>query len=350
MDHHAKAFDDGTQTKLLIYGSYLRAWLKVFTHTPHYKGEALNFFDFFSGPGKDPDGSKGSPAILLDELAKQRGEIFSAKRDIRIYFNDRRQRKTKMLAEVCQEYNLPWVPTIDSQEFEDSYADQINLIGNGPSLVFLDQCGVKHVNKARFQELARKDKTDILFFFASTHQKRFNEQFDNDLDIPSNTPIQLVHRAVADQYRSWAPDNYYVGDYSIRKGNGNVYGLIFGSGHRLGMLKFLQTIWDEKVGGDANFPMEASKMQGSLFDGFEKTKLELVQDEIQEGILGGTLRTDLDVLTLCLSRGALPSKAAKPIYKEMREAGIIAYERGSAPRISEIVLKEPRNINLRNGG
>ena len=349
MDHHSKTFDDGTQTKLIIYGSYLRAWIKVFTHTRHYEGETLSFFDFFSGPGKDPDGTSGSPAILMDELLQQRGEIFKAKRGIQIYFNDRTKRKTKILTELCQEYNMPWVPTINSKEFAEAYLDQIDLIGTGPSLVFLDQCGVKHVNKARFQQLASKSKTDILFFFASTHQKRFNEQFDNDLDIPTDTPVKMAHRAVADQYRSWAPEGYYVGDYSIRKENGNVYGLIFGSGHRLGMFKFLQTVWNDRLGGDANFHMEASKMQGDLFGGFEKTKLELLQDEIRENILIGVFQTDADVVNHCLSRGILPSKAAKPVFSEMRKSGEIFYQPGNAPRTGEIVLKEIRKINLKNG-
>lgn len=348
-DHHSQPYDDGTHTKLLIYKSYLRAWLQVFIHTKHFEGESLNFFDFFSGPGRDPDGTAGSPVILLEELKNNKSAIRSCARDIHIYFNDKTKKKTRALAAVCQEYNLPWVPTIQSRDFDDAYTDQISRIGIGPSLVFLDQCGVKHVSRLRFQELAAKKKTDIIFFFASTHQKRFSEQFDNDLTMPPGTPIELVHREVAKQYRAWAPEGYYVGDYSIRKRNGNIYGLIFGSGHHLGMFKFLSAVWNDNIGGDANFPMEAGKLQGDLFSGYQKTKIELIADEIENGILERRFTTDLDIVNFCLNRGILPSKVAKSVYSKLKKSGNLHYENGNAPRVSENVFKEPRNLILRNG-
>jgi protein gp37 len=49
-DLHGKPFDEGTKTKLIIYRSYIRAWLQVFLHAEAFRRKPLQFFDFFCGP------------------------------------------------------------------------------------------------------------------------------------------------------------------------------------------------------------------------------------------------------------------------------------------------------------
>lgn len=293
----------------------------------------------------DENEVKGSPLILLDELERQKDNIKSSGRNISIYFNDLNKDKVEKLRKNTSNYDLPWTPKIDQLDFFDSFGKELPNMGSSPSLVFLDQNGVKMVNKSIFQKLASKGSTDILFFFASSYQKRFNELFSNDLDVPKNTPANEVHRCVAKQYRSWAPDGYYVGDYSIKKGT-NIYGLIFGSGHWLGMMKFLQVVWKDEIGGDANFPMEAKLAQGSLFDGYEKTKLEILEEEIKARILSRKFMTDKDVSMYCIENGVLPSKIAKGLYSKLKRKNVISYSRGNGPRTGEDSIKRPRTLNL----
>lgn len=346
-DHHDHPFDDGTQTKLFIYKSYLQAWLQVFIHTSRFSGKPLQFFDFFSGPGQDPQGKPGSPLILMDELELNRDLIRERSREIRVVFNDHDGEKSQTLRELCRERKYSWQPTILTKEFEEAYALNGTEIGQGPSLVFLDQYGVKFVTRKIFTEIAQKPQTDILFFFASSHQRRFNEEFSNELHVPADVPYTHAHRVVADQFRQWAPRGYFVGHFSIKKGS-NVYGLIFGSGHWLGMFRFLQIAWKvDAQTGEANFPIEADLAQGSLFDGYKKTKLELMDEELTQKITAREFATDGQVALHCVTAGILPTKVTPNVYQKLKKEGVLVHTRESQPRSSQLAITEPRNLVFR---
>ena len=345
-DYHNQPFDEGTRTKLFIYKSYVQAWLQVFIHTSSFPGKPLQFFDFFSGPGLDSQGNLGSPLILMDELEKNRDLIRANARDIFVLFNDHDAAKTEILTRLCQERSYSWQPEIQSRNFEDAYPLYRDRIGQGPSLVFLDQFGVKFVTRKIFTEIAQRPQTDLLFFFASSYQRRFGDVFSNDLHVPPETPSTNAHRVVADQYRQWAPGSYFIGHFSIKKGS-NVYGLIFGSSHPLGMFKFLQIAWKvDAQTGEADFPIEAGCAQGDLFDGFQKTKLQLMKDELVQKITSRELTTDGQVVLHCIAAGILPSKVAPVVYKELQEQGVLGHSGDCRPRHSYDAVTEPRDLVL----
>lgn len=345
-DHHDEPFDDGTKVKLFIYKSYLQAWLQVFIHTNRFAGKPLQFFDFFSGPGEDAQGHPGSPVILMKELEANRTLIESKGRQITIFFNDYDEAKAGRLRQLCRERKYHWSPTVVAKDFTEAYAGYAASIGRGPSLVFLDQFGVKFVTQQIFTEIAQKPQTDLLFFFASGHQRRFDGEFSNELHVPMDTPYTLAHRVVADQFRKWAPPGYFVGSFSIKKGS-NIYGLIFGSGHALGMYKFLQTAWsiDPKT-GEANFEIEADYAQGSLFDGFKPTKLELMRDDLVALIRARKLMTDGQVVLHCITGGVLPGRVAPEVYKQLKSEGTLKTSKTSLPRYSDDALSEPRALDF----
>ena len=133
--------------------------------------------------------------------------------------------------------------------------------GRVANLLFLDQNGVKQITKSVFQAIVRLPKTDFIFFVSSAMVNRFRsvQEIRDCLPVTDEDFSRMngtnVHRIVADSYRRWIPDGleYYLGSFSIRKG-ANVYGLVFGSGHPLGIDKFLKVAW--KHGGDANFDID----------------------------------------------------------------------------------------------
>lgn len=343
-DYHDHPFDEGTQTKLFIYKSYLQAWLQVFIHTPAFAGKPLRFFDFFSGPGQDSSGNPGSPRILMEELELNRDLIRAGGRNIFVLFNDHDPAKSERLRQLCQKRGYGWQPTILTKEFEEAYALNEPLIGDGPSLVFMDQYGVKYVTRKIFAEIAQRPQTDLLFFFASSHQRRFDEEFSNELHVPADVPYTHAHRVVAGQFRQWAPKGYFVGHFSIKKGS-NVYGLIFGSGHRLGMFKFLQIAWGvDAQTGEANFPIEAECAQGSLFNGFKKTKLELMEEELTKKITAKELATDCEVALHCITAGILPSRVTRDVYKKLKKQGVLRHTRENQPRSSYDAVTHPRAL------
>ncbi|ACB75580.1 three-Cys-motif partner protein TcmP [Opitutus terrae] len=337
-DHHDKPYDEGTRQKLRIYAAFLRAWIQVFLHTQAFPGP-LRFFDFFAGPGQDINGVSGSPMILMEELARHYDLIGSSNRGIEILFNDFKEKKARALSDLCAARRYPFVPRIESEDFFKSFEGHREEIGCSPSFVLLDQCGVKFVTKEIFQYLTTRPQTDMLFFFASSSQRRFSDQFANDLQIPTDTPYWEVHRRVADCYRAWAPLNYFVGQYSIKKG-GNIYGLVFGSGHWLGMYKFLTT----DSGEEANYEIEAPLRQRDFFIETKLTKLEKLEEELEHLIREHVLLSDGAVALHCVTQGVLPTKVAPTVYKRLRAKGVLGHSREQQPRSSDDAIRNPRPL------
>lgn len=356
--HHEVPFDEGTKTKLFIYEKYLQAWLQVFIHAPAFHGSTLQFFDFFSGPGTDVEGTRGSPLILMDELRVQEEKIKGANNHVRVYFNDIDEEKIKTLEDTCIQMSYPWNPIFSCRDFFQAFDSELGRIGLGPSLVFMDQFGVKHVTESVFRSLASCPLTDILFFIASDHKRRFGDLLSPELNISeeeiANTPRHEIHRLIASRYRRWAPEGYHVGHFSIMKG-GRIYGLVFGCQHWRGMEKFINIAWKlDPECGDANFPIEADRNQGELdlFDSgetFRKKKLEIFKEELTQRILNRTIQTDGEAFLFCLENGISPARGAGEVFSELKQKKLIASSKDNRPRYSSASVNEPRRLELCNG-
>jgi hypothetical protein len=305
-DLHNKAFDEGTKTKLEIYRSYIRTWLQVFLHADAFRRKPLQFFDFFCGPGEDSSGEPGSPLILINELLAERTSIAQRGHAIRIFFNDQDVAKIDNLKRLCSTKLLSWEPRFESLDFADAFTKVKGEIGVGPSLVFIDQSGVKHLTRDIFNLLTRPGATDFIFFTASSAKWRFGELLAREIKLPENVPYTDVHRVLADKYREWAPKGMFIGHFSIKK-KSNIYGLVFGSHHWRGMQKFLEVAWRlDPACGEADYEMEADTVQGQLYfeegkPGFKKRKIEVFRERLVELIESRVLKTDRDVFLHCLT-------------------------------------------------
>jgi three-Cys-motif partner protein len=349
-DLHLKPFDAGTKTKLSIYRGYVRAWLQVFLHTDVFRGKPLQFFDLFSGPGEDSIGKPGSPLILIQELIAQQARIQQRGHKVRIFFNDHDSAKVENLKRLCSERAIPWQPRFESLDFSKAFSQIRSDIGQGPSLVFIDQNGVKHLTKTVFDTLTKAATTDFIFFAASSFKWRFGELLAPEIQFPENTSYFEVHRVLADKYREWAPRNVFIGHFSIMKER-NIYGLVFGSHHWRGMQKFLEIAWKmDSECGEANYEMEPDTVQGEMYfdtgkTGFKKRKIEIFQDKLAALIKSGELATDQAVFLHCIVNGFLP-RVAKDVYAELSANGLLKNNRKDYPRFSDGVMKQPRKIQI----
>jgi three-Cys-motif partner protein len=349
-DLHKQPFDEGTKTKLLIYRGYIRAWLQVFLHTEAFHGKPLQFFDFFSGPGQDSAGEPGSPLILIEELLSRRKSIEEHRHDISILFNDQDATKIDNLKRLCSAKSLPWHPRFESLDFADAFNKVKNEIGEYPSLVFIDQNGVKHITRDIFNRLTDAATTDFLFFLASSFTWRFGELLAPEIDFPENVLYTDVHRVLAEKYREWAPKDMFIGHFSIKK-KSNIYGLIFGSHHWRGMQKFLEIVWKlDPDCGEADYEMESDTAQGEMYfeegkTGFKKRKIEIFQEQSSDLIKDGTLSTDNAVFLHRLTSGFLP-RVTKDVYICLRDDGVLKNAKAMFPRYSADVMKAPRRIEI----
>jgi three-Cys-motif partner protein len=349
-DLHEKPFDEGTKTKLAIYRSYVRAWLQVFLHATAYSGKRFQFYDFFCGPGRDSSGEPGSPLILLEELLRERLQIQAGRHEISILFNDRDRKKIDALKQFCGTRELPWQPRFKSLEFRSAFEEVRQEFAGAPTLVFVDQNGMKHMTRAVFEVLVRADTTDFLFFTASSFKLRFGDLLAPEIEIPDNVSYLEAHRALADQYRKWAPENVFIGHFAIKKGS-NIYGLVFGAHHWRGLQKFLEIAWKLDANcGEADYGLEPEEIQGEMdFEHgkivYKKRKVEAFRDKLADLISSGELKSDDAVFRCCLINGFLP-RVAKDVYARLRDTGVLKNPRGRFPRYSVDSMKAPRQLEI----
>ncbi|MDY6895587.1 MAG: three-Cys-motif partner protein TcmP [Thermotogota bacterium] len=276
-DLHNKPFDEGTITKLAIFERYLEKWLPVFLYQPGTK--IVNIFDFFCGPGTDREQLKGSPLLAIDIINEYAEHIIKNQTKIKIFFNDRNKEKTENLTEEVSNYplnkNLAEVK-ISNESFEENFDSYFNLMTrrDTANFLFIDQSGFKNFPPSIFQKITKLNKTDSLFFIASSFAKRFKDHEQVSRTVPAFKSDEIneishlhIHRDICKSYKKMVPSGvtYYLAPFSIKK-KSNVYGLIFGSGHLRGLNKFLETCWDiDKKSGEANFNIHGDFPESDQF-------------------------------------------------------------------------------------
>jgi three-Cys-motif partner protein len=331
-DLHQSPFDEGTQDKLDLYRRYLRKWLPVFLHQPVIS--TINVFDFFAGPGSDPEGAPASPVIAHQEICDAiRSRKSTHEIEVNLYLNEFNANKFIKLRKWAQQSLIQTdfvnVHT-ERLDFNEAFEKWLVIAKKRQTanLLLLDQYGVKFVTRDVFITITRLLRTDFLFYISSSIIKRFKNEdsirkcvpvTEEDLKKMNKTN---VHRIVTEAYRSLIPSGteYYLAPFSIRKG-GNVYGLIFGSRHPLGMDKFLSECWrKDRLRGEANFDIDEEGIDmsmPSLFPEMNKPKkLTQFETELSSAILARQVKTNVDIYLFALKRG-FRAKDAKQITIDM---------------------------------
>lgn len=360
---HRAAFDEGTKVKLGLFRDYTREWLPVWLSQARPQ-TPITIGDFFAGPGADSEGAPGSPLIVLEEL-RQSSELIREKgARVKLLLNEASKSKAKSLRRTMEAQEVPtglcaW--EVNSLKFEEAFAAAIPTLDRGPTLLILDQQGMKEVSDAVFTTILNLPRTDFLFFIASSSIRRFETHpyFQKHLRIPSgsisSTTFNDTHRAVTQYYRRLATaagNEYFLGSFSIKKGS-NIYGLIFGSHHPLGLEKFLRVCWKaDPERGEANFDIDDDRLDPDaprLFPEMDRPrKLTVFQQETQVRILRGELASDRDVYIHTLQEGFLPSDG-KAVVRELVKSGQVKVA-GGQPRVSRLGYDEPRSLEILTNG
>lgn len=337
-DIYRKPFDEGTQHKLYLYKKYVQEWLPVFLNQ---KIDRVQVFDFFAGRGRDNEGELGSPLIALEEI---KNAICAYRQptpppSVHLYLNEYKTSNYDDLMQHCESFPDKECATIHyaNLDFKDAFAQWMPLMQDrhAASLVFFDQNGVKQITPKVFKTIVSIPRTDFLFFISSSFANRFRD----DPNIVGSIPFTKedlammkghnVHRVICNAYRRLLPDpeNYYLAPFSIKKG-GNVYGLIFGSGHPLGMEKFIKSAWKiDPVYGEADYDIDDEDIRPerpSLFPDMDKpTKKKKFEDGFRHALLSGEFPTTMEAYLYTIREG-FPPDAARDILKELRDDGYVA--------------------------
>ena len=175
-DLHDHPFDEGTITKLEIFEAYTKEWLPVFIMSPY---KHICIFDLFAGTGRDITGVAGSPIRILQQINGALDYIKNRGKRVYVWLNEYNSDKYALLIENCQQYidkDIQFKDAVDSEivkikytklDFAKLFPEVISIIRRFPSLVFLDQNGMKFLSDQYFQELVTTTTVDFLYFVSA---------------------------------------------------------------------------------------------------------------------------------------------------------------------------------------
>ena len=360
-DLHEKPFDEGTITKLEIFENYAKEWIPTFVMSGC---KELWIFDFFAGTGYDKNGIAGSPIRILQQLKNQLGNILQKETKINVCFNEFDKDKYTLLEESCTQFLSDNIElkrakvniVFRNKNFVDIFPNAITTIKQYPSLVYLDQNGIKFLSYTYFLELAKLKTTDFIYFLSSSYFNRFGEgeEFKGNIEIDveraRQNPYKYFHKSVLEQVRERLPKDTQCTLYPFTiKKNTNIYGIIFGATHPRAVDKFLKTAWDKNnINGEANFDIDddIKKSEPILFKEMKlPTKIEKFSKLLRDKILCGELKTNKEVYNFTLKQGHIDIHAREEL-KKMKEEGCLNYSAKSPLVNYEQVYKNNRIINF----
>ncbi len=338
-DLYREGFDTATKIKLHILQEYIKEWLPVFLKKKEKYWTDIFIYDFFAGEGYDDNENPGSPTIIIDELKEYSDIIEQEKINLNVIFNDIAKEKIEKLESRIGN-QLPYSIEYKNKDFKDLFNEiypEISKPQNTilPRFMFLDQYGIKYITPEVFAKLASLKRTDFIFFISSSFFPRFAEQEEfkrylaiNKEEFDNRKPYHC-HRVIFEYYQSLLPTKeFYLAPFSLKKEtSNNVYGLIFGSNHALGIEKFMNICWKmDGVTGEANFNIDDDIVDGMSLDLFNQDtrpkKLQLLEKSIRNGIRDGSLKTLSSVYKYTYNFGCLP-KQANEIIRELKKSDLI---------------------------
>ena len=334
-DFHDKPYDPGTLAKLRIFELYAQEWIPVFLSQTPPKFDEVHLFDFFSGPGKDSVGTYGSPLRILGQLCRYQQKDLAGWSKVRIVVHlfDNDRQKIDRLALVLKErkWTVPGVQIdLGPLAFRDALAAHHAVLVNPrlAKLLIIDQWGVDEVSDEVFRFLISLPTTDFIFFLSSSTLHRFRDHPAIRQRIEKPEDSYHVHRAAFNYFRKLVPadEAVYLARFSIKK-RSNIYGLIFGSRHPLGIHKFLQVAWEnDEIAGEANFDIERENIGvGELvlpFDEMRPNKVREFERELEEVLRVGQMRSEADLVRFCIEAGMTCQHSA-PVLKKLKTEGVI---------------------------
>ena len=334
-DINKAEFTEETKLKLELFRECFREWYPVFINYRYIKH--IFVYDMFAGSGMDMARNPGSPIILFQEARGERRQHCRSMLNkdsafVTFGFNELDAEKRKELESniytefssckaQCTEAKCPFNNSFyfASQDFSSLIKNKrLNQVLSNPKFakfILLDQYGFKQINDDVFTRLINSPTTDFIFFVASSFIKRFKDlpavttYFKKNKITFDETQPKECHKVITDYFRSLIPSgmNYYLHSFTIQKGS-NYYGLIFGSGHSLGMEKFVKVCWrhDEQA-GESNCNLYNDYEPGTLFyDSKHPNKKNQVFQNIKEMVLRAEITDNISGLDYALKCGCEP--------------------------------------------
>ena len=342
-DFHSRPYSPETETKLNLFRLYFREWLPVFL-VGSARPKEIYVVDFMAGPGTDIHGSPGTPSLIIDVLQDYRDLLCDFPGQVKILFNELKPAKFRDLTILTDQRRSQMPSNCVVDTFNCGFSELFNALyqelsdPSRASLLLIDQTGIQYVNPAVFQQLSRLRSTDFMFFISSSYLWRFKEHpaMAKHLPIPSvvfdGMDYYHVHDSVRSYYQSLVPQDVelYLGHFSLKKGS-NIYGVLLGTHHLLGIHKFVRACWKiDEIRGAANFDIDKDNLdaaQPSLFAELDRPqRLQMFEAELEAAIRQKKVSTNRDAIVYALQQG-ITERHIRPVLGRLQKEGVITTER-----------------------
>lgn len=355
-DINKKPFDEETLAKLDIFEDYAEAWIPTFVMSGY---KEIHIFDFFAGSGYDHIGIPGSPIRILQQIRKYLQHIFEKGTKVVFHINEYEKLKYEELQIACEKYvdQYPELRRILQikpycRDFADLFDELYSVIMKYPSLVYLDQYGVKFLSEKYIRAFENTKTTDFLYFVSTSHFLRFGntlefrKHFNFDVEHAKREPYKFIHRNLIKQMQGslLSSSELKLYPFSIKKGN-NIHGIIFGAKSIRAIDKFLDIAWRRSpVNGDANFDIdgEATIQQLDIFGNQRQTKKEVFAKKLQDYIKLNKVVTNKDIFNFTLSLGH-PRQHGAAVVKTLKNNKLVNYP-GKSPKVDYKYIKKNLEI------
>lgn len=214
-DIHNTPFDEETLVKLEIFESYTKEWLPTMI-MGNFESDVC-IFDFFAGPGYDIVGVPGTPIRILKQIENQYNCIKQKGVTVFVCFNEYYHDKYELLKTNLRNFisassKLSELKEagllkgkILNEDFATIFPKVKRIISKYPSLVILDQNGIKFTSDEYFQFLCKSGVTDFLYYISSSYFLRFGTQpafkmyIDIDIEKAREQPYKHIHESILSQ-------------------------------------------------------------------------------------------------------------------------------------------------------
>jgi three-Cys-motif partner protein len=330
---HEEPYDAGTLTKLKIFELYAQEWIPVFVSKPEPRFQEVHIYDLFSGPGTDSKGELGSPLRILRQVRsyQKKGMAGWSKVTITVHLSDEDKAKVAKLDSIVKtpEWQIPGVKiVVQPITFRNALEQHRKTLEDrrAAKLLIIDQFGVDEVTDEVFKQLIAFPTTDFIFFLSSSTLHRFRDHPAIKIKIAEVDDSYDVHRAAIAWFRKLAPQEVFLSPFSIKK-RSNIYGLIFGSRHPLGIHKFLQVAWEnDTIRGEANFDIDREELSADEpmlpMAEFRPDKVREFETNLERALREGKMRSEADIIRFCIEAGMTCSHATS-ILESLKEEGAI---------------------------
>lgn len=335
---------DHSIAKVDLLSKYINNYLNVILNLDYIS--TIQFYDLFCGVGLYPNGGKGSPLLILDEIIK----IIHRKgnKEIACHFNDIDIVSVGKLNTALRHKYTDINRLITIRQKNLSYEDFLPQIildtkrHTSKNFIFIDPYGYQLLRISDIQDLLQSNNNEVLLWLPldQIYRHKFNSKTDKInpfveqvisrkelVDHYSDKPDKWKFSELLKKgFQKAVGDDYYVDNFRIQKSKATLYCMYFFTSHIKGFEKMLEAKWSIDSEHGKGWHFEQTTQQPTLFNSnptiVDKFWSNHWQSELNS-FLSYKSRYNSELYEFTIRNGYLP-KHTNEVLKKWEKSGRIS--------------------------